>query len=112
MLFRCDARRCRLFRIEHHVFNLVTSLKTMWGPYVRSHAEGLTPNPCIECNRHLKFDKLIRRAKALGFNLQPHGHHARIVEFNNGYVLRGGRLFRISHMCFIDGQLHRSNFSG
>ena len=31
-------------------------------PYVEGHADGRTPNPCIECNRHLKFDRLLDRA--------------------------------------------------
>jgi tRNA-uridine 2-sulfurtransferase len=49
-------------------------------PYVKSHVEGTTPNPCIECNRHLKFDKLIERGRELGFDAVATGHHARIVE--------------------------------
>ena len=46
-------------------------------PYVRGHAEGRTPNPCIECNRHLKFDRLLERAVDLGFDAVATGHHAR-----------------------------------
>src|SRR5690606_10854016 len=42
-------------------------------------AAGRTPNPCIECNRHLKFDRLLRRADALGFATVATGHHARIT---------------------------------
>ncbi len=38
---------------------------------------GTTPNPCIECNRHLKFDRLLERARALGFDAVATGHHAR-----------------------------------
>ena len=49
-------------------------------PYVADHAAGRTPNPCIECNRHLKFDRLLRRADALGFDAVATGHHARVVE--------------------------------
>ncbi len=90
-----DARRVAdSLGIEHHVFNFGDEFEDhVVGPYVRSHAEGLTPNPCIECNRHLKFDKLIRRAKALGFNLIATGHHARIVEFNNGLCIARGADF-------------------
>ena len=53
-------------------------------PYLADHAAGRTPNPCIECNRHLKFDRLIRRADALGFEAVATGHHARIVETTDG----------------------------
>ena len=41
-------------------------------PYVADHRAGRTPNPCIECNRHLKFDRLLRRADALGFDTRRH----------------------------------------
>ncbi|MGQ0430827.1 MAG: MnmA/TRMU family protein, partial [Microthrixaceae bacterium] len=53
-------------------------------PYVADHAAGRTPNPCIECNRHLKFDRLLRRADALGFTTVATGHHARVVEQPDG----------------------------
>src|SRR5690606_4834958 len=46
--------------------------------------EGRTPNPCIECNRHIKFDRLLRRAEALGFDAVATGHHARVVERPDG----------------------------
>jgi tRNA-specific 2-thiouridylase len=45
---------------------------------VCAHSHGLTPNPCIECNRHLKFDRLSERADLLGFDAIATGHHARI----------------------------------
>jgi len=48
-------------------------------PYVEDHRSGRTPNPCVACNRHIKFDKLFRRADALGFDLVATGHHARLV---------------------------------
>ncbi|MFZ9084675.1 MAG: MnmA/TRMU family protein, partial [Ilumatobacteraceae bacterium] len=59
-------------------------------PYVHDHARGVTPNPCIECNRHLKFDRLFERADVLGFDAVATGHHAR-VEFIEGVwrLLRG-----------------------
>ena len=86
-----DARRVAdHLGIEHHVFNFGDEFEShVVEPYVRSHASGLTPNPCIECNRHLKFDKLIRRANALGFDLIATGHHARIVQCESG--IRIGR---------------------
>jgi len=66
--------------IEHHVFNFGDDFMThVVDPYVADHAAGRTPNPCIECNRHLKFDRLLRRADALGFEAVATGHHARIV---------------------------------
>jgi len=76
-----DARRvARQLGIDHHVFNFGEQFdEHVVKPYVEAHAAGRTPNPCIECNRHLKFDKLLRRADALGFEMVATGHHARIV---------------------------------
>lgn len=86
-----DARRvAQQLDIDHVVFNFADEFNDrVVEPYVRAHAEGTTPNPCIECNRHLKFDKLIVRGRALGFDAVATGHHARIVE--HGGVLRVAR---------------------
>jgi tRNA-specific 2-thiouridylase len=81
-----DARRvARRLGIEHHVFNFGDDFDAhVVTPYVADHAAGRTPNPCIECNRHLKFDRLLRRADALGFAAVATGHHARVVERPDG----------------------------
>jgi tRNA-specific 2-thiouridylase len=71
--------------IEHHVFNFGDDFDAhVVAPYVADHAAGRTPNPCIECNRHLKFDRLLRRADALGFEAVATGHHARLVQRSDG----------------------------
>ena len=74
-----DARRVAdQLGIVHHVFNFSEAFEDhVVGPYVDGHARGRTPNPCIECNRHLKFDRLLARAAALGFDAVATGHHAR-----------------------------------
>ncbi len=56
-----DARRVAdQLGLVHHVFNFAADFEErVVEPYVRGHAEGRTPNPCIECNRHLKFDRLL-----------------------------------------------------
>src|ERR1700734_1859815 len=76
-----DARRVAdQLGLVHHVFNFAAEFEErVVEPYVRGHAEGRTPNPCIECNRHLKFDRLLERARALGFEAVATGHHARRV---------------------------------
>ena len=81
-----DARSvARRLGIEHHVFNFGDDFEEhVVAPYVADHAAGRTPNPCIECNRHLKFDRLLRRADALGFTNVATGHHARVVERLDG----------------------------
>ena len=88
-----DARRVAdRLGIEHHVFNFGEEFEArVVDPYIDAHRSGLTPNPCIECNRHIKFDKLLRRADALGFELIATGHHARIVSDHRGvrWMARG-----------------------
>lgn len=81
-----DARRAAAqLGVEHHVFNFTEDFdRHVVEPYVRDHAEGRTPNPCVECNRHLKFDVLLRRAELLGFDAVATGHHARVVTAADG----------------------------
>jgi tRNA-specific 2-thiouridylase len=83
-----DARRvAQQLGIAHHVFNFTDDFEAhVVAPYVSAHAIGRTPNPCIECNRHLKFDRLLARADQLGFDALATGHHARIT----GSCLRRG----------------------
>ena len=88
-----DARRVAdQLGIVHHVFNFAADFEAhVVEPYVRGHVEGRTPNPCIECNRHLKFDRLLDRADALGFDAVATGHHARVGRDDDGVfrLLRG-----------------------
>jgi len=81
-----DARAvARRLGIDHLVFNFGDDFtREVVDPYVDDHAAGRTPNPCIECNRHLKFDRLVGRADALGFDAVATGHHARIVSAPDG----------------------------
>jgi tRNA-uridine 2-sulfurtransferase len=81
-----DARRvAQQLGIDHHVWNFGDDFEQrVVEPYVDAHRRGVTPNPCIECNRHLKFDRLLRRADAVGFDAVATGHHARIVERPDG----------------------------
>lgn len=87
-----DARRvAQQLGIDHVVFNFTEEFDNqVVAPYVAAHAAGITPNPCIECNRHLKFDRLLERAEVLGFDAVATGHHARIVEHaGSRFVARG-----------------------
>jgi tRNA-uridine 2-sulfurtransferase len=87
-----DARRVsQQLGIDHLVFNFTDDFDThVVQPYVAAHEAGNTPNPCIECNRHLKFHRLSERADMLGFDAIATGHHARIVQHDGRpYVARG-----------------------
>ena len=87
-----DARRvARQLGIDHHVFNYVDVFgEQVVEPYVAAHARGETPNPCIECNRHVKFGVLLARAGRLGFDALATGHHARVGEHRGAPCLRRG----------------------
>jgi tRNA-specific 2-thiouridylase len=81
-----DARRvAQQLGITHHVFNLTEEFdRNVVAPYVGEHALGRTPNPCIECNRSMKFDRLLHRADRLGFDRLATGHHARVTTSGGG----------------------------
>ncbi|MEZ5339906.1 MAG: tRNA 2-thiouridine(34) synthase MnmA [Acidimicrobiales bacterium] len=87
-----DARRVAdMLGIEHHVFNFGDDFNEhVVDPFVAAYNSGRTPNPCIECNRHIKFDRLLRRADMLGFDLIATGHHARVVETDGVYRMARG----------------------
>ncbi len=88
-----DARRvAQQLGIDHYVFNFSEEFdRRVVEPYVADHAAGRTPNPCVECNRHLKFDRLLARADQLGFDAVATGHHARVTaEAGGTWRLRRG----------------------
>ncbi|MDR0223205.1 MAG: tRNA 2-thiouridine(34) synthase MnmA [Oscillospiraceae bacterium] len=65
--------------IPHYVFNFTEEFKErVIGGFVEAYQNGATPNPCVDCNRHIKFEKLLSRAKQLGADYLATGHYARI----------------------------------
>jgi tRNA-specific 2-thiouridylase len=88
-----DARRVAAqLDIPHYVFNFTDDFDdAVVAPYVEGYAAGRTPNPCVECNRSMKFGRLLERANALGFDFLATGHHARVGRDPDGtFVLRRG----------------------
>jgi len=87
-----DARRvAQTLGIDHHVFNYTDEFEQhVVAPFVAGHALGQSPNPCIECNRHIKFDLLFDRARRLGFDMVATGHHAQVVERDGEHLLVRG----------------------
>jgi tRNA-specific 2-thiouridylase len=55
--------------------------------FVASYARGLTPNPCLACNRHVRFGRLLAEAEALGADYLATGHYARVRRLGDGYQL-------------------------
>ena len=88
-----DARRvAQQLGLDHLVFNFGDDFdEHVVEPYVQAHAAGVTPNPCIECNRSVKFARLAERADLLGFDAVATGHHANIGRTETGrYTLVRG----------------------
>lgn len=75
-----DARRAaNRIGIPHYVLNFRDYFaQKVIGRFVDEYARGRTPNPCVECNRSVKFDELLRQAKNLGADYLATGHYARI----------------------------------
>ena len=70
--------------IAHYVFNFQDAFREqVIEKFVKCYEQGLTPNPCIDCNRHLKFDTLLRRAQILGCDYVVSGHYARVRQDPN-----------------------------
>lgn len=62
-----------------YVFNFTDAFQNqVIGKFVRCYEQGDTPNPCIDCNRHLKFDAFLQRALTLGCDYVVTGHYAQI----------------------------------
>lgn len=65
--------------IPYHVFNFSERFEeTVIGRFIAAYENGMTSNPCIDCNRYLIFDKLYHRAKELDYDYVVTGHYARI----------------------------------
>jgi tRNA-specific 2-thiouridylase len=77
-----SARRvCAQLGIPYYVFNYQREFrKHVIEYFLKEYAQGYTPNPCLACNRDIKFHALMTRAGALGFDYVATGHYARIRE--------------------------------
>ncbi len=75
--------------MPYYVFNFKEDFRSrVIDKFIRSYERGLTPNPCIDCNRYLKFERLFERAQLLGCDKIATGHYARIERGGEGYLLK------------------------
>lgn len=75
-----DARRAAdILGIPYYVWDLSERFEdTVVADFLAEYAAGRTPNPCVRCNEHIKFEALLDKAVALGFDAVCTGHYARI----------------------------------
>ena len=85
-----DARAvARRLGFPFYVFNFKDDFRRqVMEPFADSYSRGLTPNPCIECNRTMKFGKLLGRAEELGCRYLVTGHYARVTYEDGRYRLK------------------------
>ena len=121
-----DARLVALrLGIDFHVFGFTSEFKE-WviDDFVRTYLEGGTPNPCIECNKHLKFGRFLDRAEMLGFDFIATGHYVtshydeasgrwllkRSADRakDQSYVLYGMTQHQLAHTLFPVGEMSKT----
>lgn len=85
-----DARSvAKRLGMDYYVFNFKEDFKKkIIDKFIFSYQNAITPNPCIDCNRYMKFDKLFERAKILGCDYVVTGHYAIIEKEGEKYVLK------------------------
>ena len=84
-----DARRvCDQLGIPHFVFDFASLMEDLViGKFISEYVKGRTPNPCVDCNRYLKFGALLNKAIGLGFDYLATGHYARIEQREHDWRL-------------------------
>lgn len=97
-----DARRAAsIIGIPYYVWDLSEEFEqTVVSDFLSEYEAGRTPNPCVRCNEHIKFEALLDRATMLGFDAVATGHYARILDTPTA---SGGSL-RELHRSFNDAK--------
>lgn len=108
---RCGAREvedarlvCRALGIEHHVVELARELdRFVIEPFISEYRIGRTPNPCVECNRHIKFGLLLELSHSMGFDFLATGHYAAVDRTDNTFRMQMPRDTRKDQTYFLSG---------
>jgi tRNA-uridine 2-sulfurtransferase len=98
-----DAKRvCNRLKIPHYVLDYSGELEEkVIARFVSEYVRGRTPNPCVDCNRYLKFGSLLEKAKVLGFDFLATGHYAAIEKNDGGFFLKKPRDIRKDQTYFL-----------
>ncbi|MCM8797958.1 MAG: tRNA 2-thiouridine(34) synthase MnmA [Candidatus Omnitrophica bacterium] len=85
-----DAKRvCQQLEIPHYVMDFSKDLEEkVISKFILEYLRGRTPNPCIDCNKFLKFGLLLEKAHAMGFDFLATGHYAKIERNNGNFLLK------------------------
>jgi tRNA-uridine 2-sulfurtransferase len=85
-----DARRvCDRLTMPHYVFNYAREMEQkVIARFIGEYLKGRTPNPCVDCNRHLKFGSLLQIAEEMGFDFLATGHYAAIERIGDNVYLK------------------------
>lgn len=85
-----DAKQvCYRLGLSHYVFHFAEEFRrTVMQPFADGYLSGITPNPCINCNRYLKFGKLVTRAAEVEMQYVATGHYAQIVHQGDRWLLK------------------------
>lgn len=85
-----DARAvCNKLDIPYYVLNFKQDFKKYVIDYfLNEYQQGRTPNPCIACNRYIKWESLLNKALQLGADFIATGHYAQVVKYQNRYTLK------------------------
>ena len=88
-----DARRvARMLEIPHYVMNFREEFKqAVIENFIDEYAAGRTPNPCVQCNRHVKFEVLLAKVKELGCDFLATGHYVRVRRHGDEFRLLRSR---------------------
>lgn len=88
-----DAKEvCDVLQIPFYAFNYKSQFKkSVIDPFVEEYCQGRTPNPCILCNQHIKFNRLLSEAEKMGAEYLATGHYARVETDEKGvcHLLKG-----------------------
>lgn len=81
-----DARRVAWeLNIPYYVMNFKTEFKqNVMDNFIEEYIQGRTPNPCIMCNRYVKWESLLKRSLEIGADYIATGHYARVIQLENG----------------------------
>lgn len=116
---------CSRLNIPHEVHDFGASFKNyVIQDFIESYKNGSTPNPCVVCNRKIKFEELLKIAKDRGYDAIATGHYARIERSENGryllkkatdltkdqsYVLYSLTQDQLAHTIFPLGEMTKSD---